>query len=52
MAVEGDVAAFLGIQFNCLPGGEIQMQQTGLIDQVLRTVGMHDSSPDKMPALQ
>ena len=32
MTIEGDVKSFLGIEFNCLPAGEIMMLQCGLID--------------------
>ena len=32
MTVEGDVTAFLGIDFKCLPTGAVQTQQLGLIE--------------------
>ena len=52
MTVGGDVTAFLGIQFKCLSGGEIEMQQIGLIESVLKATGLQDCNPDKMPASQ
>ena len=52
MTVEGDVTAFLGIQFKRLSGREIEMQQTGLIERVLKATGLQDCNPDKMPASQ
>ena len=39
--VEGDVTAFLGIEFKHLPTGAVQTQQQGLIDGVLKTMGMN-----------
>ena len=52
MTMEGDVMAFLGIQFKHLSGGEIEMQQIGLIERVLKATGLQDCSPDKMPTSQ
>ena len=52
MTVEGDLLAILGIQFNHLPAGEIEMQLAGLIDRVLKAKGLHDCNPDKIPASQ
>ena len=52
MTVEGDVMAFLGIQFKRLSGREIEMQQIGLIERVLKATGIQDCNPDKMPASQ
>ena len=52
MTGEGDVAAFLGIQFKHLSGREIEMQQIGLIERVLKATGLQDCNPDKMPASQ
>ena len=52
MTVEGDLLAFLDIQFNHLPAGEIEMQQTGLIDRVFKVKGMQDCNPDKIPTSQ
>ena len=52
MTVEADVMAFLGIQFKCLSGGEIKMQQIGLIKRVLKATGLQDCNPDKMPTSQ
>ena len=52
MTVEGDVMAFLGIQFKHLSGGEIEMQQIGLIERVLKATGLQDCNPDKMPTSQ
>ena len=49
MTMEGDVMAFLGIQFKCLSGGEIEMQQIGLIERVLKATGLQDCNPDKTP---
>ena len=52
MTVQGDVMAFLGIQFKCLSGGEIKMQQIGLIERVLKATGLEDCNPDKTSASQ
>ena len=52
MTVEGDVMAFLGIQFKRLSGREIEMQQIGLIKRVLKATGLQDCNPDKTPASQ
>ena len=52
MTMEGDVMAFLGIQFKHLSGGEIEMQQIGLIKRVLKATGSQDCNPDKMPTSQ
>ena len=52
MTVEGDVTALLGIQFKCLSGGEIKMQQIGLIKRVLKATGLQDCNPDKTPTSQ
>ena len=52
MTVEGDVTAFLGIQFKCLSGREIKMQQIGLIERVLKATGLQDCNPDKTPTSQ
>ena len=43
---------FLGIQFSHLPGGEIEMQQTGLIERVLNVTGLNDCNPGRPPASQ
>ena len=52
MTMEGDVMAFLGIQFKHLSGGEIEMQQIGLIERALKATGLQDCNPDKTPASQ
>ena len=52
MTVEGDVTAFLGIQFKCLSGGEIKMQQIGLIKRVLKTTGLQTVIQTKCPLLK
>ena len=52
MTIEGDVTAFLGIQFDHLLNGEIQLQQLGLINRVLNTTGMQTCNPDRTPASQ
>ena len=52
MTMEGDVMAFLGIQFKRLSGGEIEMQHIGLIEIVLKATGLQDCNPDKTPASQ
>ena len=52
MTVEGDVTAFLGIQFKRLSGREIEMQQIGLIERVLKATGLQDCNPDKTPTSQ
>ena len=50
--MDGDVMAFLGIQFIRLSGREIEMQQIGLIKRVLKATGLQDCNPDKMPTSQ
>ena len=52
MTMEGNVTAFLGIQFKRLSGREIKLQQIGLIKRVLKATGLQDCNPDKMPASQ
>ena len=52
ITIEGDATAFLGIQFDHLPNGEIQLQQQGLINRVLNTTGMQTCNPDRTPASQ
>ena len=41
---EGDVDAFLGVKFDNLPDGQIKMTQTGLIEQILKDVGIQNES--------
>jgi len=41
---EGDVDAFLGVQFDYLEDGQIKMSQTGLIQQILKDVGIENDS--------
>ena len=52
MTMEGDVTVFLGIQFKPLSGGEIEMQQSALIERVLKATGLQDCNPDKTPTSQ
>jgi len=44
-----DVSAFLGIQFT-RKGETIELNQTGLIDKIIETVGMQDANPAAVPA--
>jgi hypothetical protein len=46
---EGDVFAFLGIEFK-RNGSRIELTQKGLIDKVIRYVGLQDSNPKSTPA--
>ena len=52
MTVEGDVMSFLGIQFDQCSNSEIQLNQQGLIDWVLKATDMQECNPDKMPGSQ
>ena len=52
MTVEGDVSAYLGIDFERLSNGQIKLKQYGLIDKVLNATGLQDCNPDKTPASQ
>ena len=52
MTVEGDVSAYLGIDFERLNNGQIKLKQYGLIDKVLNATGLQDCNPDKTPASQ
>ena len=52
MTVEGDVSAYLGIDFERLNNGQIKLKQYGLIDKVLKATGLQDCNPDKTPASQ
>ena len=52
MTVEGDIMAFLGINFKCLPTGAVEILQLGLTEQVLKTMGMQDCNPDCTSASQ
>ena len=47
LMVQGDVTAFLGIEFKCLPTGAVQTKQQGLIGLVLKTTGLQDCTSDK-----
>ena len=46
MTVEGDITAFLGIDFKHLPTGAVEMLQLGLTEWVLKTMGMQDCNLD------
>lgn len=51
LTTEGDVTAFLGIQFERdSKAGTIALTQKGLIDRVLKVTGLQDCNPDKTPA--
>lgn len=47
--VESDVAGFLGILLEKQDDGSIEMKQTGLIERILRVMGMEDSRPVRSP---
>jgi hypothetical protein len=47
--ISDDVYAYLGVEIN-LQGDVVEMLQTGLIDKVLRTVGMENATPNLTPA--
>ena len=49
LAEESDVAGFLGILMNKTEEGT-ELKQTGLIDRILISLGLEDSSPKKTPA--
>jgi hypothetical protein len=47
---EGTFSEYLGIQYEHLDDGSINMTQTGLIDKVISTAGMDDCNPNKTPS--
>ena len=50
LTVEKDIFHFLGIDIERGEGKEITLRQTGLIDKVLKTVGMEDCHAKESPA--
>ena len=48
--IENDVAGFLGILIEKQPDGSIELKQTGLIDRILKVMGLEDSSPKSTPS--
>ena len=51
MTVEGDVSAFLGIQFErSKDNSTITLTQRGLIDRIIEATGLQDCKPDNTPA--
>lgn len=50
--IEEDVAGYLGILMKKLDDGTIELLQTGLIDRILKTMGLEDSKPVSTPALK
>jgi hypothetical protein len=51
LTVEGDVSAFLGIQFERdTKAGTIKLTQHGLIDRVIKATGLEECNSDRSPA--
>jgi len=50
LSVEDDVAGFLGILMTKKDDGTIELIQTGLIDRIIRTMGLDASNAVRMPA--
>jgi len=48
--IEDDVAGFLGILLAKNSDGTIELKQTGLIDRILKVMGLTDSKPNATPA--
>jgi hypothetical protein len=48
--IEDDVAGFLGILMNREENGSIELNQSGLIDRILRVMGLEDSHERSTPA--
>jgi hypothetical protein len=49
---DASFSEFLGIKFEDLPDGSIQMTQKGLISKILKTAGMENCNPNAVPATQ
>jgi hypothetical protein len=49
--IEDDVAGFLGILLEKQPDGSIELKQTGLIDRIIKVMGLEDSLVKPTPAL-
>ena len=47
--MESDVYAFLGIQVD-MKGNNVELKQVGLIDKVLKTMGMSECTPNETPS--
>ena len=50
MNVENDFAGFLGILINHKEDGTIELTQTGLIDKILKVMGLENSHERSTPA--
>ena len=47
---EGDFSEFLGIKMTKQPDGTIEMNQTGLINKIIKATDMEDCNPNYLPA--
>ena len=47
---EGDFSEFLGIKMTKQPDGTIEMNQTGLINKIIKATDMEDCNPNFLPA--
>jgi hypothetical protein len=52
LSVEDDVAGFLGILIEKQDDGSIELKQTGLINHILKVMGLEDAKPKKIPIIQ
>ena len=43
-----DISAFLGMHFT-RQNGTIEMKQVGLIDKIMKAIGMEDYNPIRLP---
>jgi len=50
--IEGEFSSYLGIKIEELPDGSRCMSQPGLIDKIIKTMGMEKCNPNKTPATQ
>jgi hypothetical protein len=50
LTIEDDVAGFLGILMHKREDGSIELQQTGLIDRILKVMGLTDARERSTPA--
>ena len=51
LSVESDVAGFLGVHIERKADGTIELIQTGLIDRIIRAMGLEDANIKRTPAV-
>ena len=47
---ESSFEEFLGIQYETLPNGDVELTQQGLITKILQATGLENCNPNKIPA--